>query len=83
MSEPTLIDKRTRRPFRTFEARPTWMGDEDFSGHLTADQLEAIRKFNERERKPLTVPFNRARLWQVGLLIFIVATVLLITLVNL
>lgn len=39
-------------------------------------QKEALRKFYERERKPLTIPFNRARLWQVGIACFVGAVLI-------
>lgn len=55
MTEPTLIAKRSGKSFRQFQARASWMGDEDLSGHLTAEQKEAIKAMNNRERR-ITVP---------------------------
>lgn len=75
MSEPTLIDKRTQRPFRSFQARASWMGDEDFSGHLTKEQLEAIKAMTER--KPLTIPYSPKKLLRWSLFCFVVVTVIL------
>lgn len=55
--------------------------DEDLEREKREQRVQEAIALRQRPRQ--TVPFNKARLWQWGLLIFIAATVLLITLVRL